>query len=87
MREFHEPILERLMQLIRRGQRSGDFDRGLPDDWLAAAFLGLMHTAADEVAAGRLSAQAASRALGETVPRRFGVTRRQRPRSAASPGS
>jgi AcrR family transcriptional regulator len=70
---FHSPILERLERLVRRGQRAGDFDRRLPAGWLAAAFLGLMHVAAEEVAAGRISAQEALRALERTVPRLFGV--------------
>jgi AcrR family transcriptional regulator len=72
---FHHPILERLERLVRRGQRAGDFDRRLPVPWVAAAFLGLMHTAADSVAAGRLDDEAALRALERTVPRVFGATR------------
>jgi hypothetical protein len=73
MHEFHAPVLERLRKLIRRGRRSGDFDRGPSEEWLAAAFLGLMHTAGDEVAAGRLDPDAARRELELTVPRLFGV--------------
>jgi AcrR family transcriptional regulator len=72
---FHSPILERLERLVRRGQRAGEFDRRLPAGWMAVAFLGLMHTAADEVAAGRLDHEAALRALEHTVPRVFGATR------------
>jgi AcrR family transcriptional regulator len=71
--DFHAPILERLVRLIRRGQRAGDFDASLPAQWLATAFLALMHTAAEEVAAGRLSPDDARRALERTVPRAFGV--------------
>jgi AcrR family transcriptional regulator len=71
--DFHEPILERVTRLIARGRRAGDFDRELPAAWLAAAFLGLMHTAADEVAAGRIDASDAGAALGRSVPRLFGV--------------
>ena len=48
----------------------GDFDG--PTPWLAAAFLGLMHTAAEEVAAGRLSEAAAGEALARSIPRLFG---------------
>jgi AcrR family transcriptional regulator len=70
---FHSPILERLERLVRRGQRAGSFDRSLPVPWVAAAFLGVMHTAADEVAAGRLSDEAARAALERTVPRVFGA--------------
>jgi AcrR family transcriptional regulator len=71
--DFHAPIIERLVALVRRGQRSGDFDERLPVAWATAAFLGLMHAAAHEVAAGRLSAEEAGRALRRTVPRALGV--------------
>jgi hypothetical protein len=71
--DFHRPILERLERLIRRGRRAGDFDAETPVDWLAAAFLGLMHTAAAEVAAGRLDEAEAGRALERTIPRVFGA--------------
>jgi AcrR family transcriptional regulator len=72
VRHFHGPILERLERLIRRGQRTGDFDPGLPAGWIAASFLGLMHVAADEVAAGRLDPEEAAEALERTLPRAFG---------------
>jgi AcrR family transcriptional regulator len=66
---FHAPILERLERLVRRGQRAGDFDRRLPVGWATAAFLGLMHTGADEVAAGRMSSDEAGQALERSIPR------------------
>lgn len=67
----HGPILERLERLVHRGQRRGAFDRRLSADWLLAATLGLFHTAADEVAAGRMSSEQAEDALRETIPRLF----------------
>jgi hypothetical protein len=45
----------------------------LSADWFAVSFLGLMHTAADEVAAGRIAEAGAGRALERTIPRVFGV--------------
>ena len=72
---LHMPILERLERLIGRGQRAGDFDRRLAPAWLLAAFLGLAHAAAQEVAAGRLSAEEASSTLRTSVARLFGVKR------------
>jgi AcrR family transcriptional regulator len=72
--DFHVPILDRVEQLVRRGQAAGVFDSALPVTWLATAFLGLMHTAADAVAAGRLDSEQAGRALRRSVPRLFGVT-------------
>jgi hypothetical protein len=73
--EFHAPILDRVERLVRRGRRAGDFDRDLPAAWVVAAFLGLMHAAAEEVAAGRIKADAAGRALELTVPRLFRAAR------------
>jgi AcrR family transcriptional regulator len=70
---LHGPILERLERLIGRGQRAGDFDRRLAPAWLLAAFLGLAHAAAQEVAAGRLSAEEASGTLRTSVARVFGA--------------
>jgi AcrR family transcriptional regulator len=71
--DFHAPILDRITRLVRRGRRSGEFDRRLPVEWMTAAFLGLMHAAAEEVAAGRIGAEQAGLALERTVPRVFGV--------------
>jgi AcrR family transcriptional regulator len=73
LHDFHAPILERIERLVRRGRRAGDFDRDLPVAWLVAAFLGLMHATADEVAAGRVTVSAAGRSLERSVPRLFGV--------------
>jgi AcrR family transcriptional regulator len=71
--DFHAPVLARIEALVRRGQAAGEFDRGLPAGWLAVAFLGLMHTAAEEVAARRLKPAEAGRALARSVPRMFGA--------------
>ncbi|GLW29198.1 TetR/AcrR family transcriptional regulator [Actinoplanes regularis] len=48
-----------LERLVRRGQRTGDFDPALPAGWLAVAVIGLGVTAADQVAAGHLTADEA----------------------------
>jgi AcrR family transcriptional regulator len=77
----HGPIVERLARLIRRGQRSGAFDRQLSPTWLLAATLGLLHAAADEVAAGRLTGDQAATALKQSIPRLFESTpQKARPR-------
>ena len=58
----------RLEQIIRRGQRVGDFDRTLPFAWLAVAIVGLVRTAAEQVAAGHLTtSEAAALALDSTL--------------------
>jgi AcrR family transcriptional regulator len=72
--QFHSPIIERIERLVRRGQRRGEFDAGLPVDWLTVSFLALMHAAAEQVAAGRMDSTQAKSALERTVPRLFGLS-------------
>lgn len=72
-RERHEPILERLERLVRRGQATGDFDPDASPGWLIAAAIALSHTAGEEVAAGRLTADDAVDELRRSVLRVFGV--------------
>ncbi len=62
-----------LVDLIRRGQRTGDFDRKLPATWLATATFSLGHAVAEQVAAGRLTASRAVRILEESVFRLYGI--------------
>jgi AcrR family transcriptional regulator len=64
----HHAGTARLEQLIRRGQRAGDFGSTLPAAWLTAAILGLFRTAAEQVDTGRLTAsQAAAMLLDSTL--------------------
>jgi AcrR family transcriptional regulator len=69
----HRAVGAHLERIIRRGQRSGDFDRALPADWLAAATLGLSHTAAEKVAIGRLTTKNAATMLLDSVLRLYGA--------------
>jgi AcrR family transcriptional regulator len=64
--DFHGPVLGRVEALAARGDFAG------PPGWLAAGFLALMHAAAEEVAAGRLSEPDAGEALRRSIPRFFG---------------
>ena len=66
-------LATRLEQIIRRGQRAGDFDRALPETWLAAAILGLFRAAAEEVAAGRLTDGKAAALLLDSALRLCGA--------------
>lgn len=68
----HDVVPPRLERLIGRGQRTGDFDASLPAAWLAAAVLGLHHTAAAQVAAGRLTAHEAEALCLESTLRLCG---------------
>ncbi|MEU8214498.1 TetR/AcrR family transcriptional regulator [Micromonospora taraxaci] len=61
--ERHAPVAERINRVIRRGQASGEFDKGLPAGWLATITIKLGHAAGEEVDAGRMSPAEAAEAL------------------------
>jgi AcrR family transcriptional regulator len=69
----HHAAAVRLEQLIRRGQRAGDFDRTLSATWLAVAILELIHIATEQVAAGRLTTSTAAPTLLESALRLCGA--------------
>jgi AcrR family transcriptional regulator len=71
--DHHPAGVARLEEIIRRGQRAGDFDRTLPATWLTAAILGLFGTAAEQVAAGRLSTSKAATMVLESTLRLCGA--------------
>jgi AcrR family transcriptional regulator len=71
VRAAHESGVELLRRLIRRGRRDGSFRTDVPAEWLVSAFFSLIHTAREDVTAGRLSQTAALRALSRTVPDLF----------------
>jgi len=69
----HNAGTARLEQLIRRGQRAGDFASTLPATWLADAIIGLFRTAAEQVAAGRLTTSKAAAMLRDSTLRLCGA--------------
>jgi TetR/AcrR family transcriptional regulator, mexCD-oprJ operon repressor len=71
VRAAHGAGVEMVRRLIRRGRRDGSFRTDVPAEWLVSAFFGLIHTARDDVDAGRLSPRAARRALLHTIPDLF----------------
>lgn len=77
--EQHRPITDRLERIARRGQESGEFDRGAEPRWLAAATVALGHAAGAEVAAGRMAPAAAAEALRTGVLRLYGADAEARP--------
>ena len=70
----HLAVTAQLEKLIRRGQRVGDFDRTASASWVAAAILALGHTAAEQVAAGRLTTSKAAAMLLDSTLRLCGAT-------------
>jgi AcrR family transcriptional regulator len=71
VRTAHESGVEMVRRLVRRGRRDGSFRTDVPVEWLVSALFGLIHTARDDVTAGRLSERAALQALSRTVPDLF----------------
>jgi AcrR family transcriptional regulator len=63
----HAPVLDRMFELIRRGQQNGDLDATLSPEWLLTASLAIGRAAQDEVKAGRMSIEEASRAVHHSV--------------------
>ena len=68
----HDVVPPRLERLIERGQRAGEFDAALPAPWLAAAVLGLLHSAAAQVADGGFSTSEAEALCLESTLRLCG---------------
>jgi len=69
----HGPVTELMQGIIRRGQDSGELDRGLSPAWLVAAALALGRAAEDEVRAGRMTVQEATGAVHHSFLRLFGL--------------
>ncbi len=72
-RDRHAPVLERMLSIIERGQDTGDFDRALSPGWLLAAALALGRAADDEVKAGRMTTDEATRAVHHSILRVLGT--------------
>jgi AcrR family transcriptional regulator len=68
-RDRHAPILERLQEVIERGQHAGDVDPHLAISWVLAAVLALGHAAGEEVRAGRMTPAEAIETLRISIPR------------------
>jgi len=67
LRRRLEPALRPLRSLIRRGQRSGEFDPDVPVDWLVGTVTDLIHSASRQVTAGAMDPRNAERVLLRTA--------------------
>lgn len=67
--ERHAPVLEPMLDIIRGGQASGDFDASVPAHWLLTATMALGKAAQDEVQAGRMTIEEASQVVHQSVLR------------------
>lgn len=69
----HAPVLDRMLELIIRGQSDRSLDRTLPPAWLLTATLALGRAAEEEVQEGRMTAEAASAAVHHSYLRLLGI--------------
>jgi AcrR family transcriptional regulator len=67
IRSVHDPILRRVQSLIGRGQHTGTFRTDLPSQWLITTAFSLMHAAAEDAAAGRITADDAAPLVTATL--------------------
>lgn len=72
-RDRHAPVLERMLQIIKRGQNNGDIDRTLSPGWLLAAALALGRAADEQVKAGQMTIEEASHAVHHSFLRLLGM--------------
>ena len=72
VRAAHDGLLARATALIDRGRAEGVFRTDLPSSWLASVLHSLVHCAAGEVAAGRLSEEDAADYIAATALASFG---------------
>ena len=79
--ERHAPVLDRMLDIVRRGQASGDFDATVPAHWLLSASLALGRATEDEVKAGRMTIEQATQAMHQGFLRLLGAA----PESDAGP--
>jgi AcrR family transcriptional regulator len=83
--DTHLAGIAQLEQLIRRGQRAGDFDRTLSATWLTDAIVGLTRTAFEQVAAGRLTTSQAAVLLRVSTLRLCGAAENERSARRSTP--
>lgn len=70
---LHEAAHDGIALLIDRGKADGSFGTDLPTRWLVAVVYGLLHQAAEEVLADRISRDRAGELLARTVESVLGV--------------
>jgi AcrR family transcriptional regulator len=66
-REAHEAGLEPVRRVVVRGQRDGDFRDDQPPEWLVSVLYALLHSAAEDVGAGRIGDDAAGALVAASV--------------------
>jgi hypothetical protein len=67
IRTLHAGPAERVQGLVERGRAEGVFRTDLPVSWLVGTMHSVMHNAADEINAGRLSVDQAAEVITATL--------------------
>ena len=67
IREAHDLVLGRVQSLIERGRATDAFRTDLPVSWLVSLAMNVMHAAATEVSAGRLTSDQAPSVVAGTL--------------------
>ncbi len=67
IRQAHDRVLGRVQSLIERGRDAGAFRADLPLPWLVSLAMNVMHAAATEVSAGRLTSDQAPSVVAGTL--------------------
>ena len=67
VRELHADPMARVEKLIERGRRQGVFRKDLPTSWLVGVMHNVMHGAADEINAGRVTPDKAAAYITTTI--------------------
>ena len=67
IRQAHDQVLDRVQALIERGRDAGAFRADLPLPWLVSLAMNVMHAAAAEVSAGRLTSGQAPSVVAATL--------------------
>jgi TetR/AcrR family transcriptional regulator, mexCD-oprJ operon repressor len=71
IRELHAGPMERVQRLLERGRQEGAFRTDLPTSWLVGVMHSVMHNAADEINAGRLTPDRAAAFITATLQAGF----------------
>lgn len=82
IRALHTAPMERVHKLLERGQAEGVFRSDLPSSWLVGTMHSVMHGAAEEIQAGRLTTDDAARVITATVLAAFTPPGRRVPTAA-----
>lgn len=71
LRETHESAHGHVRALVERGREDGEFRTDVPVEWLVSVFHALLHSAGDDVRAGRMGEDEALHALLTTIRAAF----------------